>query len=126
MFTNREKENNSFIDSIFNDYYINKKDIIKKYSSELENYTIIENVKKLLELKPGGYIRYINNNNEIRWGGAFINVVSEKRNNYNYNYVRIIDPYKNITKVCFEKNIMFYRKHRTSDDKLKDIFISYI
>jgi hypothetical protein len=124
--TSREKSNNNFIDSIFDDYYTNKKKIIKIYSSELEHYTLIDNVKELYKLPLGGYIRYINSDNEIRWGGALIKITLEKKDNITYNYIHILDSHKNITKVCFEKNIMFYRNHRTSNDKLKDIFISYI
>lgn len=90
-----------------------------KYSSELEDYLYINNVK---HIKKGGYIRYINFDNDFRWGG--IVVKKYKLNNLNLIIIKNITN-KYLT-ISFEKNLIFFKNHTTQADKNKKIFLSYL
>ena len=41
----------------------------EKYNSELEDYIYIEDKDQYNDLQIGGYIRYFNFNDELKWGG---------------------------------------------------------
>lgn len=126
IMTDRIDNINKFIDNIItqNEWKknkINEFTILKeKYKTELDKYSIIEK-KDINKLKIGGYVRYINLNNELKWGGILIKKIKE--NNFNF---LILKTNINIIKICFEKNIIFYQNHRTSADKMREIFISYL
>ncbi len=120
MTTDRIKNINKFIDNIITqkewEYNYNKRidDLILKYSNHLEKYNYI--IKdELDDLKIGGYIKYIDVNNNLIWGGALIkidaNLIYMKKNN-------------NIIKINKFKNIIFYKNHVTENDKYRDLFIS--
>ena len=59
----------------FNKDLENKADkYIKKYPDLLKDYTLIKNKKILKLFKNGGYIRYVNKNGLIRYGGLLLKV----------------------------------------------------
>lgn len=126
IMTDRIDNINKFIDNIItqNEWKknkINELTILKeKYKTELDKYSIIEK-KDINKMKIGGYVRYINLDNELKWGGILIKKIKE--NNFNF---LILKTNINIIKICFEKNIIFYQNHRTSADKMREIFISYL
>jgi hypothetical protein len=126
--TNREKQNNLFIDNILtqDDWYKNKmtyiENLSKKYINELNSYICIENVDELDNIKIGGYIKYVTFNGELKWGGKLI----KKLKLGNLNYLLISNSSNNLFKICFEKNYIFYKKHTTSADKMREIFISHL
>lgn len=92
-----------------------------KYTEELKEYIFIptqDDFKKYV--KKGGYIRYVNLKGELKWGGIFVNLVQGKRtikiNLQNKTYKRWL--------ISWNKNYIFYRPHRTSNDKLRELFVS--
>jgi hypothetical protein len=120
MITDRIKDINKFIDDIMTqdewEYNYNKKldDLIRKYSSQLEkyNYIIKDEIDSLI---IGGYIKYIDINNNLNWGGVLAKIDSD------YIYLKKDDEYIKINKF---KNIIFYRGHRTKNDKFREIFVT--
>jgi hypothetical protein len=133
MLTDREKEISKFVDSIITqeEWVKNKKKHInylkKKFTKELEKYTFVKSTSELKKLKLGGYIRYFNINDELKWGGILCNI---NYDNVSMNHIIVV---KNITEghnafynICFEKNIIFYRNHMTTEDKTRELFISYL
>ena len=120
MTTARIKDINKFIDDIITqdewEYNYNKRidDLIKQYSSQLEkyNYIIKEDIDNLI---IGGYIKYIDTNNDLHWGGVLAKIDS------NYIYLKKDNEYIKINKF---KNIIFYRNHRTKNDKYREIFVT--
>ena len=120
MTTDRIKNINEFIDNIitqdeWEDEFNKRFELINnKYSIELENYEYI-NKNKIDKLKIGGYIKYINSNDELLFGGALVKISSD------YIYMKKDNI---IIKINKFKNIIFYRNHRTSTDKIRDIFIT--
>ncbi len=120
MTTDRIKNINNFIDSIItqdeweNDFNKRFELLINKYNIELENYEYIKK-NNINNLKIGGYIKYITTNDELYFGGALVNITDE--------HIYMKKDY-DIIKINKSKNIIFYRNHRTSIDKVRDIFIS--
>ena len=92
----------------------------EKYTEELSEYVFIPTKEDLLEhVKKGGYIRYINLKGELRWGGILVSTFQGKKSLkmilQNKTYKRWI--------ISWNKNYIFYRPHRTSSDKLRELFI---
>ena len=120
MNTNRIKNINDFVDNIINqdewEINYNKRfdELINKYSNELEYYNYIKK-DQINKLVIGGYIKYINIDDILLYGGALMKIDS------NYLYMKKDDIIMKINKF---KNIIFYRKHRTLEDKTREIFIT--
>ena len=120
MTTDRIKDINKFIDDIMTqdeyEYNYNKRldDLITQYSSQLEkyNYIIKDEIDSLI---IGGYIKYIDINNNLHWGGVLAKIDTD------YFYLKKDNEYIKINKF---KNIIFYRGHRTKNDKFRDIFVT--
>lgn len=120
MTTDRIKYISNFVDSIISqeewEYNYNKNidDLITKYSKQLENYnyTITNEIDSLI---IGGYIKYIDVNNNLNWGGALVKIDSS------YIYLKKDGDINKINKF---KNIIFYRNHRTRNDKFKELFLT--
>jgi hypothetical protein len=106
------------------EYDMNKKikKLYEKYSEELEDYIFIKNKKEYNQISNGGYVRYFNLNNELRWGGILLRKDKNKEIDImilcNSSYKRFI--------VSFDKNIIFYKKHTTQADKTRKLFLSYL
>ena len=128
MKTERELENINFIKQLGNqkewEYHLNKKinKLIKKYSSELEDYVFIKDLNSYKNVKLGGYVRYFNLDNKFRWGGILIK--KYKSNDLNLMILKNSNNKTNI--ISFEKNFIFYKTHTTLADKNKKIFLSYL
>ena len=52
---------------------------------ELEDYYFVDNLEELYNLKPAGYVRYINNKGEIRFGGILIKAFKSEKKEFNDN-----------------------------------------
>jgi hypothetical protein len=119
MTTDRIKNINKFIDDIItqeeweNNKNIRINDLFIKYNKELQNYNYVL-LEEINNLKIGGYIKYINEYDELYWGGALVNIDS------NFIYMKKDD----IIKINKFKNLIFYRNHRTKTDKTREIFIT--
>jgi hypothetical protein len=126
--TDREKKIDNFVENIFSqkqwkkkmDKKINKWK--KKYSKELEDYEFIFNSDEFYQLKIGGYIRYFNLNNELKWGGILLKVFKQEDRNLmvlgNSEFKRMV--------VSFDKNYVFYKTHKTANDINRKLFISFL
>jgi hypothetical protein len=94
----------------------------EKYKKQLEDYEFVRNTEELYQVKIGGYIRYINLNEKLKWGGILLKVFKDKDRNLmvlgNKDFKRFI--------VSFERNYIFYKKHKTASDNLRKIFISFL
>ena len=122
MTTDRIKNINNFIDSIIsqeewdNEYNKRIDFLINKYIKQLEkfNYIIKDEIDSL---KMGGYVKYINNMDELIWAGVLYKIDS--------NYIYTLKD-NQIIKINKFKNIIFYKNHITSSDKTRKLFISYL
>jgi hypothetical protein len=120
MTTDRIKDINRFIDEIlpqkeWDDENRKRLDFLtNKYINQLDRYEYIikDDIDKL---KPGGYVKYININDELIWAGVLY------KNDTN-NIYTINDD--NIIKINKYKNLIFYKNHITSIDKRRDIFLT--
>lgn len=124
----REKQIDLFVDNIKSQEEYeeeNKKNITKYlniFKDELEEYIFVKDINKFTSLQLGGYIRYINLNEELKWGGILL-----KKFKFNdINMMVLCNSYGKNFKVSFEKNIIFYKKHTTQADKTKKLFLSYL
>jgi hypothetical protein len=120
MTTDRIKNINSFIDSIMTqdeweeNTNIRINYLIEKYNNQLEKYNYIMK-DEIDNLKLGGYIKYININDDLIWGGALFKI--DKNNIY-------MKKDNEIIKINKFKNIIFYKNHITSNDKTREIFLT--
>lgn len=92
------------------------------YKEELEEYEFIENLSKFNSLKKGGYIRYINLNEELKWGGILL----KKYKFDDINMMLLCNSNSKNFSISFEKNYIFYKKHTTQADKTRKLFLSYL
>jgi len=126
---NRKKEINSIINKYINysDFTSKRIKLIDKfkqnYEKELEEYTYIDYDDFLLKARKGGYIRYFDLNFNLKWGGILIKIENiETREPILY----LMNSTKKIWKINFAKKYVFYKKHKTYNDKLRNLFLSYI
>ena len=92
----------------------------KKYINELEDYQFIYNIKEYNSIKQGGYIRYFNLNEELKWGGILI----KKIKNNNMELMILCNSGCNRFVVSLQKNFIFYKPHQTASDKTRKLFMS--
>jgi hypothetical protein len=96
------------------------KSFFKEYSEELEDYNYISNIEEYNEIKKGGYVRYFNLNDEIKWGGILI----KKTKNNDMDLMVLCNSTCNRFVVSFQKNYIFYKPHQTASDKTRKLFMS--
>ena len=122
----REKQIDSFLEQLeTQDEYEDKvkrkvNSFFKEYSEELEDYNYISNIEEYNEIKKGGYVRYFNLNDEIKWGGILI----KKTKNNDMNLMVLCNSTCNRFIVSFQKNYIFYKPHQTASDKTRKLFMS--
>ena len=120
--------NNNHNENILND----KNTIIEKfkkiYSSELKEYEFINNIEYFISnCKNGGYIRYIDLKNKLKWGGILLKIKEDNNNNIINNIILVVKNKNNkIYEISWRTNYIFYKHHKTSNDNLRDLFISFI
>lgn len=125
---NREKEIALFLDNIKTqeDWETDKQkyidNITLQYSNYLEDYKIVKDKNEYNMLKLGGYIRYIDSMDKLKWGGILIKKI--KTNDIDYMILGNTNM-KRIT-VSFYRNTIYYKMHATASDKTKKLFISYL
>lgn len=126
--TDREKLIDNFVENIYSQKKWKKKidkkikKWKKKYNKELEDYEFVYNEDEFYQLKIGGYIRYFNLNNELKWGGILLKKFKQDDRNLmiiaNSNLKRLV--------VSYDKNYIFYKGHKTTSDINRKLFISFL
>tara|TARA_X000000950_G_scaffold240541_1_gene293649 strand:+ start:279 stop:707 length:429 start_codon:yes stop_codon:yes gene_type:complete len=103
-----------------------KSDIYKqKYPDLLEGYQLVKNKKELQKCKNAGYIRYINVNGEIRYGGTLLKI-SNPPNNDQITLLLLKNSTNSIWSITWEKNTIFYKDQVKKGDNLRNLFITLI
>jgi hypothetical protein len=126
--TDREKDLDKFIESLgteddFKNKLIDKVEILyEQYEGELKDYKFVLDLNSYEKIKPGGYIRYINFDHNLKWGGILLKKVI----NNNRHVMVLQNSNMKRYSITFENNYIFYREHKTQSDKLRDIFLSYL
>ena len=131
---NRLKEIDDIVNSIkpeneYQNSILKKIDKFKKdFSKELEEYIYVPTILKFKELKPGGYVRYINYDNEIKYGGILVKVFeSETKDDFNKkNLLLLQNSNGKQWVVSWEKNYIFYKRQTKRGDNLRKLFISLL
>ena len=114
-------EKNKKIDELCDndDYeYINL--LKSKFESELKNYKYIK-PNKIKLIKPGGYIRCIDIDENIKWGGTVIKLINE--NNSSRLKIQLKNKANKFWYIKFYKYYVFYKENVTFNDTFRDIFI---
>ena len=94
----------------------------QKYQDELKEYIHVDYNDLLSKVKKGGYIRYVNLNGELRWGGILLEIKDIDSRDAK---LMLMNMSKKIWVINFSKNYIFYKKHTTYNDKLRELFISF-
>ena len=131
---NRLKEIDDFVNSIKteNDYAIEIQETMEKYKekfyNELLDYKPVINLKDLYNLKNAGYIRYVNFNNEIKYGGILLKVFkSENEEEISQKNLILLQNSNNKKwTISWEKNYIFYKKQTKKGDNMRNLFISLL
>ena len=122
----REKQIDLFLSQIESqkeyEYNIELKieELKKNIKMNLEDYQFIKDLKQYEKIQNGGYIRYFNLNDELKWGGILI----KKINNNDMDLMVLCNSGCNRFVVSFQKNHIFYKPHQTASDKTRKLFLS--
>ena len=93
------------------------------YEKELEDYEFIESEEELKRTaKKGGYVRYFNANDELRYGGFLVNIFQDNE----ITKITLMNTMGKRWAISWTRNYIFYKKHTTANDKLRKIFISLL
>jgi len=106
-----EDEKNDYIDKMY-----------KKYSKELEDYNVITNNKQYDNMELGGYVRYIDGDDELKWGGILL----KKYKKNDFNYMILANSKMQRINISYNRNTCFYKKHKTASDNRRQFFMSYL
>ena len=126
--TQREQEIDNIINSIKTqkqwedekNTYVNK--MYKIYNKELEDYNFIKNHKQYDNMELGGYVRYIDGDDNLKWGGILI----KKYKKHEFNYMILANSNMQRLNVSYNRNTCFYKKHKTASDNRRQLFMSYL
>ena len=117
------------IDNILSTLNNNKISLyLESFKDELKDYKYIESLDELYKLKSAGYIRYINLEGELKFGGILIKVFkSEDEEEFKKKNLILIQNSKNQKWVIsWEKNYIFYKNQTKKGDNLRNLFISLL
>ena len=120
--------NNNHDNKIYEKKNINIQEIKNIYKKELSSYEFIEDIEYFISnCKNGGYIRYVDMNNKLKWGGILLKIKEDEKKNIINNIILVLKNKDNkIYEINWRTNYIFYKKHKTSNDNLLDLFISLI
>ena len=118
----KKDEKNIIIENLIekkkNNEYINY--LISKYEIELKDYIYIdsENIDKI---KLGGYVRSIDLEENIKWGGTVIKLIDI--NNLSKFKIKLMNIKKNTWNVKYSKFYIFFKNNVSSRDTFRNLFI---
>lgn len=114
-------EKNMVIENLINKKNTNYiKYLMNKFSIELNNYKYID-CNNIDLIKPGGYLRCIDLDENIKWGGCVIKLIN--KNNISKLSIQLMNTRQKFWKVKFDKYYVFYKKNVSKRDKFRDIFM---
>lgn len=122
----RLKEIDDILESIEPNNKINN--YLEIYKNELKDYKYVNSLEELYDLKSAGYIRYINLNGELKFGGILIKVFeSENKDEFNKkNLILLQNSNNNKWVISYERNYIFYKNQTKKGDNLRNLFISLL
>jgi hypothetical protein len=98
--------------------YVNE--LKKKFEIELQNYSYIKPTN-ISNIKPGGYIRCVDTDENLKWGGTVVKLINE--NNLNKFVIKLMNTTNKFWTIKYNKYYVFYKNNITYKDTFKDIFI---
>lgn len=130
----RLKEIDDFVNSIkteneFNSEIQQKMEKYKeKFYNELLDYNPVTNLKDLYNLKSAGYIRYVNFNNEIKYGGILLKIFKTENEDEisQKNLILLQNSNNKKWTISWENNYIFYKKQTKKGDNMRNLFISLL
>lgn len=103
-----------------------------KYKHQLQNYNLITH-ENITSMTKGGYVKYINNNFELKYGGIIVGfyhrgkLIPEITSSVLMTeLVLLVKNSIGLQKINYFKNYIFYMNHRTTNEKLRTIFLKAI
>lgn len=110
------KKNTEMIDNIYETYY-----------NELIDYEYIQSINDLNHtVREGGMIRYFTYDGDIRYGGFILKKIFIKKNDINDCIILIKNSKGGKWKIHFNNYIIFYKKQKTRNSDIRNLFISYL
>ena len=97
------------------------KELKKKFKIELKGFKYVTDANIFLNIKKK-YVRYIEFNNKINYGGFFFK--AEKKNNTIIIY--LINSYKSVCSIDSNKNYIFINDIINENDKIRQMFENYL
>ena len=108
----------NMIDKKSNIEYINY--LISKYEIELKDYKYIDS-QNINEIKLGGYVRSIDLEENLKWGGTVIKLVDI--GNLSKFKIKLMNSKKNTWNIKYSKFYIFFKKTVSSRDTFRNLFI---
>ncbi len=121
---------NKIVNSIKSQKIYNKElenkadDYKKKFPDILNNYKLVKSKKKLENCKNGGYIRYVNKEGKLRFGGILLKVFKPPESDI--TMLLLQNKNNNKWSITWERNIIFYKQQVKKGDNLRNLFISLL
>ena len=117
-------EPNKKIKYLHNCNFDNNKSVINiiknKYIDELRYYNYIDS-NNINNIKLGGFIRYFDLNNNIKWGGIIIKLINS--NKLDKFKIMLKNSKNNIWKISFLKYYIFFKDINFKNEIFREIFI---
>ena len=117
----KKDEKNIIIENMIekkNNDYINY--LISKFEIELKDYKYIDS-KNISEIKLGGYVRSIDLEENLKWGGTVIKLIDI--DNLSKFKIKLMNINKNTWNLKYSKFYIFFKKTVSSRDTFRNIFI---
>lgn len=91
-----------------------------KYIDQLKDYNYIS-CNDISKMKMGGFIRYINIQDDIYWGGMIVKIINKKIEKMK---LCLKNSKNQIWTINFQKYYIFYKKNKSKSEKIREIFVS--
>lgn len=104
-----DKKSNKYIESL-----------TKKYEIELKDYKFIDS-KDIKLIKLGGYVRCVDLEENLKWGGTVIELIDDK--NLSKFKIKLMNCNKKTWSIKYSKFYVFFKNTISSRDTFRNIFI---
>ena len=92
-----------------------------RYEDELKEYEYVDG-NNIDKLKCGGYIRCVNLNDELKWGGVLVKLIDNKK--IESTKLLLKNKSNKLWSIYFYRYYVFYKKNKTRNDKFRELFIA--